>query len=279
MNKPLNQIKSDFFKHSEYVVKDFKAIKKINHNLSNDVYRIELNDKQKFLMRYGKHNDVVGRFNEQLALIALKQPVIYQDPQNGMMIRKWYEGVPLTIALVNETVISNLIKQLKIIHQTFCTNIKSFDPLQFINQDNFNFLLKQNKRFISLEHFQLYQNLITIHSNDQLVLAHNDLNLNNIIVDNDQINIIDFEWVRQNNPYWDLASLYLNLELSSHAQWTNVLTDSYGAINKTTLFHYCFIVSLVDLYWCLLYLDQTKYQVTLITKYEQVVFWFKNNQA
>ncbi len=274
----IKQIKNNFVEYSEYSIEDIKTVKAINNNLSNEVFYIELNNCKKFLIRYGHHNETVDRFNEMRVLALLQKPIIYQNPQNGMMIREWFEGTPLTLDLVDDTIIKTLIQQLKKIHEVDCSNIKTFNANQIINDNNFAILIKHNKSFINIEHFQLYKELIMLHQNDPQVLTHNDLNLNNIIINNHQINIIDFEWALCNNPYWDLASLYLNLELDNHPKWRDALNNSYGCINFKTLYHYCFIVSLMDLYWCLLYLNQTKHHDSLILKYQRVVFWFNQNK-
>ncbi|WP_404924018.1 hypothetical protein [Mesomycoplasma hyopneumoniae] len=129
----------------------------------------------------------------------------------GNFIKKWIEGEILS-------------------HKNLETNLQKlfFAVLEFHMQKNekiakFDWNVSEiiDKKYIKL--VQKYQF-------DQLVISHNDLQFKNIITSDKHVFLLDFEWVRLNNPYFDYVCLYINLGISPEKiiEFFNLETEKFN---------------------------------------------------
>ncbi len=117
-------------------------------------------------------NNIVNHGNEIL-LLKNKRDVFYVDKQ--ILVRKWIQGKTLD---TNDINILIKIKKALVKHwNTKINNITNFNDSNIIND---------------------------------VILSHGDLRRKNIIInENNDIDLIDFEWVNYNSKYFDLAHLHL----------------------------------------------------------------------
>ncbi len=75
-----------------------------------------------------------------------------------------------------------------------------------------------------------YIKLVQKYQFDQLVISHNDLQFKNIITSDKHVFLLDFEWVRLNNPYFDYVCLYINLGISPEKiiEFFNLETEKFN---------------------------------------------------
>ncbi|QBF34369.1 kinase [Mycoplasmopsis phocirhinis] len=161
------------------------------HNLTFSAYYNNL----KVQIRLPKTN-LVDHSTEQKILQQFTDTIFYQD---GILIKKWFEGKNI------ENVELNIEDQINIINE-----VKKFHQLPIdIEAINFFYYGKSNQK---------YQKLVKKYTNDKdLVTGHNDLNGKNILINSQgKIKLIDFEWVRKSHPFFDAISLYRNLNLDKN---------------------------------------------------------------
>ena len=70
--------------------------------------------------------------------------------------------------------------------------------------------------------------------NDKLVPCHNDLLAENIIINNNQIFIIDFDYSGNNDPCFELGNLSVEMKYDDE-QINKLVKSYYGEINKNII--------------------------------------------
>ncbi|MGL6125161.1 MAG: phosphotransferase [Metamycoplasmataceae bacterium] len=121
-------------------------------------------------------NKIVDHKNE-IKLLNNQNNIIFIDDK--MMIKKWIDGHELNR---NDLEILTKISVCLIKHWNL--KIEGITSFKFDNNDYYN--------------------------KDEIVLSHGDLRKKNIIVDNEQnVHIIDFEWINYTSLYFDLGHLHL----------------------------------------------------------------------
>lgn len=113
--------------------------------------------------------------------------------KNGIFIKKWFPGSDLFQIGLESNLINPILNCLKKFQERN-VEIKKF------NWNKYNI---KDKR---------YQKLVKKYSNDELVLSHNNIRKNNIIINKfGYIKLVDFEAVTLNSKYYDLVALYFNI--------------------------------------------------------------------
>ncbi|MCS4536662.1 phosphotransferase [Mycoplasma sp. CSL7475-4] len=158
------------------------------HNLTfTGVYQ-----NSKVQIRLPKSN-LVDHSKESKILSQFKSTIYYQD---GILIKKWFEGKNIENVELSYSNQLDLIREVKKFHK-----IKiELEPIDF---------------FYYGEGDKKYQELVAKYSkNKDLVTGHNDLNGKNILInEKGEIKLIDFEWVRKSHPFFDAIALYRNLNI------------------------------------------------------------------
>ncbi len=187
-----------FVNHTNYIAEDILDINQIHNGFTNISFLIITKNKQKFQIRIGGSNHVVNRKNEERVLKAIHNDTfIYYDNKNGNAIKKWIDGVNPKFEELDDVFLESLALAIRNLHNTNIkdTNIIMHDPFCFIN-----------KAVMGNNHVTTYRKLLDKYSYLPLVLSHNDINTRNLIYNNNKVFLIDFEWSRINNEYWDLAN-------------------------------------------------------------------------
>lgn len=203
-------------------INDFSIIKKINGGMSNHTFLIKIKDK-KYILRIPAKNSskYLKRKNEAIILDQIKNSqitgdTIYFDVKSGIKITSYIEGESLNN-------ISNLnINDLKEVLLTI-KSLNSIKPAGKVEKENLckkiNKLQKSlsdfPKRYYDIKKiiFSLYKKYL---KKEKTYLIHNDLQLSNIVRSSDnKYYLIDFEYALKGAIYYEIASLYNDLNLNN----------------------------------------------------------------
>lgn len=239
----LEKAKKLFTENSQYSLDDIKNIKKIHHGFTNESYLFKLKSCEKFQIRIGGHNEIVNRTNEFNILKIIKNDMFVYLDKNGNGIKKWINGYTPKFIFNKNKLLEKLAKKIKELHATdisSATNILQHDYFSFFN------VSKEHMEQIDIN---LYQQLIDKYKDLDKVLSHNDINPKNMIYDPKQkeIYLIDFEWGRINNRYWDIANFYRdsNLKLKD----LDYITNLYGNLDLQTMYNFIYITTNFAIQW------------------------------
>lgn len=231
-----------FVKNTKYQPEDIQSCTKIKEGFSNLSYHLITNDCQEFQVRFGQNNHIIFRSNEQAIMKAIKLEFVYYNPENGDSIRRWFHGVNPRLSDINEKFLKLLVAKVEKIHQA---------PIEkeskIIIHDNYCFW-KIVKDQLEPVLRQKYQSLTEKYADLPKVISHNDVSLLNVIWDQeqDQLEIIDFEWGRINNCYWDYANFIRESQLDY--QWW-VFIAQLARLDLTILSDHVFLTTFFAAQW------------------------------
>lgn len=222
-----------FITHTDYQKENIKSITQIHHGFTNLSFMFVTNDNKKYQVRIGGSNDVVNRKNEYAILTTIQDKNYLYIDENGNAIKKWIEGNPPKFVFNKKTKLKLLVDQIVKLHSIKFNNpnLIKHDYLFFFDKTKYE---KEIDRSLYLKLIDKYQDL-------ELILSHNDLNPMNMIYDskNKQMHLIDYEWGRINNRYWDIANFYRETNLS--LKWLKYMVDCYKGLDFKTMCDFVYI--------------------------------------
>ncbi len=203
-------------------INDFSIIKKINGGMSNHTFLIKIKDK-KYILRIPAKNSskYLKRKNEAIILNQIKNSqitgdTIYFDVKSGIKITSYIKGESLNnISNLNTNDLKEVLLTIK--------RLNSIKPAWKIEKENLckkiNKLQKSlsdfPKRYYDIKKiiFSLYKKYL---KKEKTYLIHNDLQLSNIVRSTDnKYYLIDFEYALKGAIYYEIASLYNDLNLNN----------------------------------------------------------------
>ena len=192
--------------------KNAKVLYPLLGGMMNEAYVVE-DDNKKFVLYIStkQANEMVDREKEKTCheicyKLGITNKNIYFDTNNGIKINEYIEGNSLDkITSFDYQKIADLFKKLHNSNQVAPLDYQPFD--RFINYEN-EALTYQNQRE------QDYTNLRDILFNNRrflenqpLKICHNDAQKSNIVKSlTDQYYFIDFEFMANNDPLYDIAA-------------------------------------------------------------------------
>ena len=187
---------------------DVTIIERLKGGMSHLTYKI-MSDGIYYVARIvGKNGNMfINRRDELEALKSLKNmnitnDTIYFNLETGHKIATYIEGTVFT-DLDYKTVINKIVDSLKLIHSS---KLLSHD---FIYLERLSEIEKELS-LISTEYLSCKQKWTKLlkekYENDEKVFCHNDAQRSNLVLSNDKVYILDFEFVGNNSIYYDLAS-------------------------------------------------------------------------
>lgn len=207
--------KSFFIKNTkDYKPEDFVIVKKIHLGYTNLSFYIQMSDGKEYQLRFAKNNAIVNRENERkvINLINKQADYLYYD-QYGNYIKKWVKGRSPKINEINNEFLLKLKTKINDFH-----NIKV--PENEILKHNYENVLES--KHLNKKYLDLYSDCLKKLNLKKLVLSHNDLNVDNIVIDeNNSLLFLDFEWTRMNTPLWDIVN-FCRESSYSYEQLANV---------------------------------------------------------
>ena len=203
-------------------INDFSIIKKINGGMSNHTFLIKIKDK-KYILRIPAKNSskYLKRKNEAIILNQIKNSqitgdTIYFDVKSGIKITSYIKGESLdNISNLNTNDLKEVLLTIK--------RLNSIKPAGKVEKENLckkiNKLQKSlsdfPKRYYDIKKiiFLLYKKYL---KKEKTYLIHNDLQLSNIVRSTDnKYYLIDFEYALKGAIYYEIASLYNDLNLNN----------------------------------------------------------------
>lgn len=220
--------------------KSVDHIEQIFGGFSNKIFKIK-SGLEAYKIRIADHNDLIDRVNEYSILKALNisNCLIYEE-SSGNSIWNWIEGERALKEQVNKEFIEKIVVLIKDIHET---NIQNFCGI--LEHDDLEFSEK-TKKYLDTNDIFVYEKLVDKYKNHNRVLCHNDISLGNIIFNplDNQLILIDYEWGRINNPYWDYGNFVKEADLSlENIEYLSEIAN----LDLRVLFDFCFIATIYSL--------------------------------
>lgn len=230
-------------KHSDIDSSKIKTLKKIHEGYTNLNYLLITIDNKKYQVRFAQNNELVNRANEKIFIEKFLDisSYLYID-ETGNYIRKWVEGTNLKLGFKKREKLTIVAKALKKLH---ATNYKGVEILKHDYHEYDKYIYR-----IDEEYRDLFNRLVTKYAGIKQVLSHNDVSPLNMVWNKKEksITLIDFEWVRLNNPYFDIASFFKETNLS--IRWLEHLRWNYDqSLKIDILVDHFFISCMYSLLW------------------------------
>lgn len=200
----LNLAKKIFLKKYPKSKDKIVSIKQIHCGYTNHSFLFTLNNKSKFQVRIPNDGKLVDRYCEYQIIRLLKdKKFVYYDVKTGIAIKKWIDGNnPKMSHAKSTTFLNKLFNQIWQIHklpEKYYAKFKTID-FAFYNTNINQLPVAAKKQYLSL---------YNKHKNDPVVINHSDINLANIVLSKqNEVYLIDFEWVILASDYWDYANFF-----------------------------------------------------------------------
>lgn len=234
----------------EKVRKPIRNITKLS-SITNDNFLIN-SDKESYVVRLPKlaTGAFIDRDNEKVVLSIVK----------GMDLKTIYfsEISGIRITLYQPTTTYNLIDQLAKIAKTLkkLHRLRSKKLMQVRNfhaLTSYMNLKEQSQGIIGLKLYKEVKVLEFIKNElatSPITLCHNDLVATNILLIEDQIKIIDYEYAALNHPFFDLMSLITENNVDDEEN-QKLFLESYfeKAVDKQTWYRLQLWGLFLDSYW------------------------------
>lgn len=179
--------------------------------MMNETYIVSCEGKDYVLfIPQGNANDVVNREEEKFVQkiasdLGVTSKNIYFDTKSGIKCHEYIEGTSLN--LINEFDYDSVAKTLKRFHSSETLSNYDYEPFKRLD-DYYNQVesfTKVNEDFKNLLIFLKQNEQFLIHQ--KKTLCHNDFQRSNVVksIDN-KYYVIDFEFVGNNDPIYDIAA-------------------------------------------------------------------------
>ena len=222
----------------EWNQKSIKIIP-INRGITNINYEIIVDDESFFLSMPSSKSSLLNidyknkYYNNQICgMINISPQVTHFIESENILITKFIKSKPSTLELFQSSMdIEQLIKNIKILHNNkpFLRGFNMFNQINtYQNILKKDFFKKNHLKYIN-KIKEVQQKLYL--SNDKLVPCHNDLVAENLIRNNNQIFIIDFDYSGNNDPCFELGNLSVEMEYDSE-QIDKLVKCYYGEKNE-----------------------------------------------
>lgn len=255
-----------FLSNTDYKKDDISKIKQIHHGFTNISFLFKTKDKQKYQVRIGGSNDIVNRKNEFNILSLIKDKNYLFIDKDGNAIKKWISGFTPKFIFNKKRLLKLLTLEIMKLH-----NI-NIEKSNVIKHDYFSFF---NQTFFFDEYDKkMYLKLVEKYKNLDLVLSHNDINPKNMIYDpkTKKITLIDFEWGRLNNMYWDIANFFRETNLN--IKWLDYIISFYENIDKETMYVFLYLCTNFAYQWTF-GMNETKKILNYRKKIEQKMIYYR----
>jgi len=222
--------------------------------MMNETYIVSFSNKKYVLyIPQGNANEIVNRNEEKFVQkiasdLGVTSKNVYFDTASGIKCHEFIEGESLN--KVDDFAYEKIANLLKTFHSSKALSHYSYCPFEKL-QEYYN----QVSSFMRLgEDFEKLYNALCSNrkylENQKMVLSHNDFQKSNIIKTiNDEYKIIDFEFVANNDPIYDIAAFGNN-----DVKEGRMLLDSYfnGSPSDDEINRYYLWRVFISLQWYLM---------------------------
>jgi len=184
----------------------------ISHRLmggmSNLMYVVTANHAKYTVRIPGKNAEVFVDRVEEKRNIAIVEPLninnetVYLDTDTGYKVARFVEGTPVGELENKEAQLPPIAKLLKTLHESGLQADKDYGPYERLAKYE-RLIGGHSPRYHQLkEEFAAYKPLL-----DQAdkVICHNDSQISNIVLGQDKLYLLDWEFAGQNDPFYDVA--------------------------------------------------------------------------
>ncbi|MBD5647613.1 MAG: NTP transferase domain-containing protein [Desulfovibrio sp.] len=216
----LNNNKVNIFKNICNVlnckIEDIQQIEPINKGLTNHKFKFRLNG-ESYIYRHSSINSklLIDRKREWAVLQETKKnglshSLIYMDAEEGWMISKFINETE-TFKPSESRHIGLLVQKLKILHDNNICSGFEYDYKK--ESDRILGLLKKldyEKYKIAVHETEFMLPVFEFLDNDkwQICLCHNDIYADNILIENDRLELIDWEYGGDSDIGFDICKLF-----------------------------------------------------------------------
>lgn len=206
MNKLIKETVSEIL---NVETKDVKIIKQLLGGMSHHTYKVEVNNQYYVIRLIGDDGNLfVDRKEEnenikRIANLGLNNETVYFDTKSGTKLAKYVEGKVLTEVRAEDH-LKAVAAAFKTLHNS---GINAFKPYGLITRltkyESFND--KQTDQYLELKTLWL-ELYYKYYANRKLVFCHNDAQLSNLVINNNKVYMLDWEYAGDNDPFYDIAS-------------------------------------------------------------------------
>lgn len=238
-------------------ITNLSSIERIG-GLSSENYKVSYKDNNYFV-KICTHNYLhTDRKNELLVInkaeeINIAPPLYYFSTETGNMVSSWIHGtMPSLTDFSSSKFLHKLSYSLKSFHNLKCE--KYFDPFNHIRKriticKNLNLNLPESIDML-LNHLTKLE--IKLNKDPLIGLCHNDLNSSNIILNNDNLYFVDYEYSSMGDIFFDLATISWFFTEDSRKKLLILYFGEFKNEYYQKLLDYLFVVKFYNATWSLL---------------------------
>lgn len=236
---------------------NISCIEKIG-GLSSENYKVSYNNNNYFV-KICTDNYLHTDRNNELSVINKAEELniaphlYYFSTETGNMVSSWIHGnMPSLTDFSSIKFLHRLSDSLKSFHSLECE--KYFNPFEHIRKriticKNLDLHLPKSIDML-LNHLSSLEIKFT---NDPLIgLCHNDLNASNIILSNDNLYFVDYEYSSMGDIFFDLATISWFFTEDSRKQLLTLYFGEFKNEYYQKLLDYLFIIKFYNATWSLL---------------------------
>ncbi len=233
------------------------SVKKIG-GLNNNNYKVSYNGDDFFIRictnLYLDHDRATEfQIINKASAISLTPKPYYFSIKSGNMILPWINGnMPTEDEFSSINFINKLTKRLKELHNLNCE--KLFKPFNHIKTridlcKKFNISLPN---YIDTLSKKLNYLEFVLNNNPTIGLCHNDLNCSNILLSNNNLYFIDYEYSAMGDVFWDLATISWLLDDNCRKDLLIQYFGYYKEEDYKKLLDFLYVVKFYNATWSLL---------------------------
>ena len=216
------------------IFKKIKKIDKIDGGITNQNFRVSLNNNKIFFVRICKDipEHLIKRENEIIASTAASEirvspKVIYSNTE--LIVFNFIEGKTLNENDIQANLL-DIVNLLKKVHKNIPKKIKGPSQIFWVFhviRHYKNFLENNNSKYKKILEDLIFKSekLEKSSSPFDIVYSHNDLLAANFIKKNKKLFLVDWEYAGYNTPLFDLGGLSSNNNFSKKQE--NIMLENY----------------------------------------------------
>lgn len=236
---------------------DISSIEKIG-GLSSENYKVSYINNDYFVKICTDNYLHTDRKNELSIInkaeeITIAPHLYYFSTETGNMVSSWIHGnMPSLTDFSSTNFLHKLSVSLKSLHSLECK--KFFNPFDHIRKriticKNLNIHLPESIDML-LNHLTTLE--FKLNKNPLIGLCHNDLNASNIILSNDNLYFVDYEYSSMGDVFFDLATISWFFTEDSRKQLLTLYFGEFKNEYYQKLLDYLFVVKFYNATWSLL---------------------------
>lgn len=188
---------------------DIKIVKRLLGGMSHFTYHIQAKDIDYTIRLIGKAGNLyVDRVEElenikRIIPLGLNNETVFFDTKTGVKIAKYIPGTVLTELDIMDH-LPKIAETLKKLHNSKIEPFKDYELKKRLERYE-SYINCRSEKYLELKSkwFQMYED---VYQKYPKVFCHNDAQRSNIVLANNQLYLLDWEYAALNDLYYDIAS-------------------------------------------------------------------------